>query len=533
MKTALPWLVLLGTRGVMALRAASRGLRRSTVVRASAEGCSAFGQGLRATYGGHARREAEVEVAAAVVARQALEALKPALAQSWDSDAPLFLPAAAEGAFGGWFGLETLRETCDLGEVSEAGRGVLGVGGAWQMRRVGLRGRAVTWAEVSQCLEEASTVVLNSADAHSSRLAGLSLAALDAFGLPVCVNAYATGAGAVVSAPPHTDKQRVLVLHTAGAKRWRVFSPPPPARSACDPLARGKGEDSLVMRELSELPLLDVVLRAGDALYVPAGFPHVTDTVDSTEASLHLTLGVDTHIWGLDALQARAGAVRRAGLADALTRPEQQLDSADYWRLRGTLPALGWRASGDHAADLEQLARALADAAVLAEPARFADAADARATLLVDPLAARLVEHARALAAAQRELYADVLFHLRPAPSTAARAAPHYGALEATMEHHVRWFGPAVDANFAHGWSCGDELQATMQGTTVYFDATVHAVTEDALDLVFFDGDFERGVSLNRVRPKKKTKATTKTKGGSSNGGFGAAKGPAKPKKKR
>ena len=46
----------------------------------------------------------------------------------------------------------------------------------------------------------------------SRQLASVSLAALDAFGLPNCLNLYLTAAGMRTSAPPHTDKQDVFVL---------------------------------------------------------------------------------------------------------------------------------------------------------------------------------------------------------------------------------------------------------------------------------------------------------------------------------
>jgi hypothetical protein len=46
----------------------------------------------------------------------------------------------------------------------------------------------------------------------SRQLASVSLAALDAFGLPNCLNLYLTAAGTRTSAPPHTDKQDVFVL---------------------------------------------------------------------------------------------------------------------------------------------------------------------------------------------------------------------------------------------------------------------------------------------------------------------------------
>ena len=71
-----------------------------------------------------------------------------------------------------------------------------------------------------------------------------------------------------------------------------------------DPLARGKGTDVLAFDEFDDEPVLDVTLRPGDVLYVPAGWPHTTDTLDcaTDDPSIHLTLGVDTHVWGLDAV---------------------------------------------------------------------------------------------------------------------------------------------------------------------------------------------------------------------------------------
>ena len=61
-------------------------------------------------------------------------------------------------------------------------------------------------------------------------------------------------------------------------------------------------------------------------LYVPAGFPHTTDTINTAEAgdaadddSVHLTIGLDTHIWGLDY------AALRTTLAQAVLGRLQQL----------------------------------------------------------------------------------------------------------------------------------------------------------------------------------------------------------------
>ncbi|CAN0345300.1 unnamed protein product, partial [Discosporangium mesarthrocarpum] len=62
-------------------------------------------------------------------------------------------------------------------------------------------------------------------------------------------------------------------------------------------------------------------------LYVPTGFPHTTDTVtrieleESGEAaspSVHLTMGVDSHIWGLNYAALRSFFLARSGARDPI-----------------------------------------------------------------------------------------------------------------------------------------------------------------------------------------------------------------------
>ena len=186
----------------------------------------------------------------------------------------------------------------------------------------------MTYEDVRNALEK-GTVIFNAAGAHIPKLAGPSLACSDATYLPCALNLYVTQAGKRTSAPPHTDKQDVVVVQTSGRKHWKVYAPPDPAaKPNRDMYARGKGDDSLPLYALeSDLQcelLLDTVLNPGDALFVPAAFPHTTSTVvdDSEdngaiqETSIHLTLNIDHHIWELDYLSARRLALRRANVVD-------------------------------------------------------------------------------------------------------------------------------------------------------------------------------------------------------------------------
>ena len=186
----------------------------------------------------------------------------------------------------------------------------------------------MTYMDVCDALEK-GTVIFNAAGAHIPKLAGICLAACDATSLPCALNMYITTSGKRTSAPPHTDKQDVCVIQTEGCKVWKVFAIPDPSiKPNSDIFARGKGEDNLplhTLKENSEL-LLETTIYPGDVLFIPAGFPHTTSTVATNNedkdddiarldetTSVHLTLGIDHHIWELNYLSVIRLAYRRAG----------------------------------------------------------------------------------------------------------------------------------------------------------------------------------------------------------------------------
>lgn len=164
------------------------------------------------------------------------------------------------------------------------------------------------WSDVESAMQN-GTIYFNTAGSMWPVTGALCRIFMQCFGLPSNVNVYITPGGVPLSVPPHTDRQDVFVLQTSGAKRWRVFSPPK-RRKGIDALNRGKSGDVLRYSEMGE-PLIDTILKEGDILYVPIGFPHTTDTstVDRNaaddkeevfrETSVHLTMGLDTHVWAL------------------------------------------------------------------------------------------------------------------------------------------------------------------------------------------------------------------------------------------
>jgi hypothetical protein len=240
------------------------------------------------------------------------------------------------------FGTDELRAAIEQ-DFLDAGEGSTNPIKGWRMQPVGGDRRGRSFQDSRLAFEDVmgakGTVIFNSAGAYvSSTLSASSLAALD--GLDgavsgVCLNMYVTRGDAKVSAPPHTDKQDVTVIQTQGRKHWRVFSPPDNAGNAAklvDPFARGKGTDDLPLELLessgSKL-LLEVTLNAGDLLFVPARFPHTTDTLscyseepdkvfETKDWSIHLTVGLDSHVWSMNYLSMRRLGLRRFYMHDAL-----------------------------------------------------------------------------------------------------------------------------------------------------------------------------------------------------------------------
>ena len=358
------------------------------------------------------------------------------------------------------FTLADLREAVD-GDFLDAGRGVPDVNapGGWKMapvsqpRGASFEDAKMRYVDVADAMKK-GTVVFNSAGAHIAPLGTMCLAALDAFDVPNCLNLYVTAKGTSTSAPPHTDKQDVFVLQSCGAKRWRVYEPPAPAKKPnADPLARGKAHDSLEMSELGE-PLIDTVLAPGQILYVPAGFPHTTDTLNTAAAgaasaddSVHLTIGLDTHIWGLNYAAMRAGALARAGLPDKLN--VHALPANDYWRLMGVPPSVGFlkHHQGDSSHDAETVGQMLS-CMRLAEPSRWADTPDEElvGALEAPAIASQLGRHTQSVVSVQRDMYLDAARDVRPdAPGmprvSMFRVKEHMARLESAMEGHLLWYG--------------------------------------------------------------------------------------------
>ncbi|MBT2499361.1 cupin-like domain-containing protein [Agromyces sp. ISL-38] len=136
---------------------------------------------------------------------------------------------------------------------------------------------------------------------------------IDDIGHPAQVNAYVTPPSSQ-GFDPHYDTHDVFVLQISGEKHWRIHAP-----VLVDPLRTQPWDQhrAAVARAATHEPVIDVVLRPGDAVYLPRGWIHSATALGAT--SVHLTVGMS--------------AYTRADIVDALL--EQVADNA---ALRASLP---------------------------------------------------------------------------------------------------------------------------------------------------------------------------------------------------
>jgi hypothetical protein len=142
---------------------------------------------------------------------------------------------------------------------------------------------------LAQLFGDGATIVLQALHRTHAPVIDFAQALGTDLGHPVQVNAYLT--------PPqsqgfsaHYDVHDVFVLQVAGEKRWRIHAPIHPAPLRDQPWTDHRAE---VEAAAQEEPLIDEVLRPGDALYLPRGYLHAATALGGTSA--HLTVGV--HVW--------------------------------------------------------------------------------------------------------------------------------------------------------------------------------------------------------------------------------------------
>uniref|UniRef100_A0A7S3P829 Bifunctional lysine-specific demethylase and histidyl-hydroxylase n=1 Tax=Amphora coffeiformis TaxID=265554 RepID=A0A7S3P829_9STRA len=478
---------------------------------------------------------------------------------------PILLRASqvsdALGQETGWeeyFGMKDLEKAV-TDDFLDAARGSTDNRKGWKITDVSVpRGESfeearMTFEDVQTALDK-GTVIFNAAGAHIPKLANPSLCATDATALPCALNLYITAPAKRTSAPPHTDKQDVVVIQSTGTKHWKVYSPPDPSRKPdADIFARGKGDDSLPSHLLPEWGcalLLETTLHPGDVMLIPAAFPHTTSTVVDSElvpaaadTSIHLTMNFDHHIWELDYLNARRLALRRAcvedtalgqaadGLNPYIGKCNMITDEALRKDLFSALP-LGL---------LEEVAPPNLVDKIAIELERISRAVDDETASAVPPAVwketiERLQVQGRELFETHRDMYLAAIeegrtreaedamtAHLESSSSSRVlspermkrlslfRVKKYYDQINESKEKLKEWSFAGKAAQLSGGanelpnnWAftlpvkVGDQVEADLGGA--FFPATVSRASGNTYDVQFFDGDRETNLSRDQIK---------------------------------
>lgn len=139
-------------------------------------------------------------------------------------------------------------------------------------------------AELHARLADGASLVLDSVDEMHRPLARLAEDIERALRTRIQANLYASWTG-TEGFGVHWDDHDTIVVQLDGSKHWRLYGTTRPY-----PLHRDVEQPAEPPAE----PVADLVLHAGDVLYVPRGVWHAV-AADQGARSLHVTCGLQTH----------------------------------------------------------------------------------------------------------------------------------------------------------------------------------------------------------------------------------------------
>jgi ribosomal protein L16 Arg81 hydroxylase len=157
---------------------------------------------------------------------------------------------------------------------------------------------------LTQLFAEGATIVLQALHRTHPPVIDFAQALGVDLGHPVQVNAYLT--------PPqsqgfstHYDVHDVFVLQVSGEKHWLVHAP---VREHPRPDEPWSERRAAVEARARDKPVIDVVMRPGDALYLPSGWLH--SAVARAGTSIHLTIGMQA-LTGADVVRELVAELSR------------------------------------------------------------------------------------------------------------------------------------------------------------------------------------------------------------------------------
>lgn len=201
---------------------------------------------------------------------------------------------------------------------------------------------AVSPRRIFELLDAGATIALNGTTHYWPPMRELCEPLRDFLGRYVEANVYALPANAR-GVKPHHDTHDVIFVQIEGRKHWRLWKP-----NISRPLPQELGFTGYRDEDM----IMDIVLEAGDSLYIPRGFPHASRT--SEAASLHVTLAIRPLAW-IDLIKA---------VVDEAVTDE---------RFREALPLGAGADPASSAARLEELAAAVHERIAAADYAAAAE----------------------------------------------------------------------------------------------------------------------------------------------------------------
>lgn len=136
-------------------------------------------------------------------------------------------------------------------------------------------------------------------------------------------NVYFTPRSGAQGFKAHHDTHDTLLIQVEGSKSWRIYEPRTELPLESQPLSSGEGSAS------SLRPHKDVVVEAGDTLYIPRGYPH--EAITNDERSLHVTFAL-IPVRVIDFLQSLLWGIAEQDIALRASLPRGWLQSDGFTR---------------------------------------------------------------------------------------------------------------------------------------------------------------------------------------------------------
>jgi hypothetical protein len=309
------------------------------------------------------------------------------------------LPEGLAPALFGWTRLNTVLAEQRLGpprlklekDGADAGKGV------FRERRTSRNHviHDVDMPSLYDRLREGATLILDAVNEFGGPLKQLCNGLASEFSASSQANLYACW-GQSQGFDVHWDDHDVFVIHLDGAKRWMLYGATRPS-----PLRRDLRDE----HRRPDEPLEEIVLQAGDMLYLPRGYWHAAVGVGGP--TLHLTVGL-TRKTGHDFLTWLADQ----SLAEDLVRADLPLERDDA-------------ALGEHLSAVLAAALAGGDPADLGR--RFRRSAEARRNHRPELSFPRIGDAAGAYDPDERIRLSSGAAHLEPADQSGAFVLSHRG----------------------------------------------------------------------------------------------------------